>query len=98
MNILAVIVAVIATSFAMVFHIKMRGIDTRLKYQDFPHRKWDLENPVRELRWNSKGQPITIWESRELENSLRRTSKDAYENRGICAAIAVLAWITAFGF
>ena len=98
MNILAVIIAVIATSLAIVFHIKMRGINARLKYQDFPHRKWDLENPISEMRWNSKGEPINIWESRALENLLRRTSKDSYETSSICAVIALLAWITAFGF
>ena len=98
MNIFAVTVAVVATSLAVVFYTKMRGIDARLKYQDFPHRKWDMENPVSEMRWNSKAEPINIWESRALENSLRRTSKDSYENSSICAAIALLAWITAFGF
>jgi hypothetical protein len=97
-NVLTVIVAVVATSFAITFHIRMRGIDARLKYQEFPHRKWDQENPVSEMRWNSKGEPVNIWESRALENSLRSTSKNCYENRGICGAIALLAWITAFGF
>lgn len=39
MNIFAVTVAVVATSSAVIFYIKRRGIDARLKYQDFPHRK-----------------------------------------------------------
>ena len=98
MNIFAATISVVATSCSVVFYIKMRGIDARLKYQDFPHRKWDLENPVSERRWNSKGEPIHIWESRALENSLRRTSKDYYDYSGICVAIALLGCITAFGF
>lgn len=98
MNIFVVTVAVVATSSAVIFYIKMRGIDARLKYQDFPHSKWDLENPVSEMQWNSKGEPVHIRESRTLENLLRRTSKNSYENSGICGAIALLAWITAFGF
>ena len=76
----------------------MRGIEARLKYQAFPHRNWDLENPIREMRWNSKGEPIESWESRTLENSLRDIRKNSYTNRGVFVVIAVLAWITAFGF
>ncbi len=98
MNPLAVVVAITATILAVRYHIKMRGIETRLKYQDFPHRKWDLENPISKMRWNSKGEPIYIWESRTLENSLRMTSKNSDTNRGFFGAIAILAWITAVGF
>ena len=98
MNILATVVAIAATILAVRCHMRIREIDLRLKYQDFPHRKWDLENPIREMRWNSKGEPIESWESRTLEKSLRDTRKSSYANRGLCVAIAILGWITAFGF
>ena len=98
MNIIATGVAIAATMLAVRCQVRIRGIETRLKYQDFPHRQWDLENPIREMRWNSKGEPIESWESRTLENSLRYTMRNSYVNRGVFVGIAILSWITAFGF
>jgi hypothetical protein len=97
-NTLAAVIAIASTTLAIGFYIRERGVDARLKYQDFPHKKWDLENPVSEMRWNSKSEPIYIGESRSLEDSIRRTGR-AYSLAGsIFAAIALLAWITAFGY
>ncbi len=98
MNIVAVTIAVVFTILAIKSQIKLREIETQLKFQTFKHRNWDLENPIKNLQWNSPGEPIEIRESRILENSLRQASENSYSNRGVCVAIALLAWITAFGF
>jgi len=98
MNIIAVIIAVIFTILAIKSQIKVREIETQLKFQTFKHHNWDLENPIKNLKWNSPGEPIEVRESRTLENSLRQERKKQYGNGGIFGAIALLAWITAFGF
>jgi hypothetical protein len=97
MNIIAVTIAVVFTVLAIKSQIKLRELETQLKFQTFKHRNWDLENPIKNLRWNSPGEPIEIRESRNLENSLRQASENSYSSRGIYVAIALLAWITAFG-
>ena len=98
MNTLATVVATATTILAVRSQIKMTGIDSRLEFQDFPHTKWDLENPISEMHINSKGEPVYIWESRALENSLRKAAGGYYVSRNFFGAIALLAWITAFGY
>ena len=98
MNTLEAVVAIASTALAIGCHLRMRGVDARLENQDFPHKRWDLENPVGEMQWHSKGEPIYVSESRSLENSLTKMAGAYYLVCGIFSAIAVLAWISAFGF
>jgi len=98
LNTLAAVVAIASTSLAIGCRIRMRGVDARLENQDFPHRKWDIENPISYIHWNSKGEPIFVSESRSLENSLTKTGGSYYLASGIFSAIAVLAWIATFGY
>ena len=98
MNTFVVIVAIASTTLAIGCHLRMRGVEARLELQDFPHRKWDSENPVSEMKWNSKGEPVFVWESRSLEDSLKSKVMAYHLLSGVFGAIAALAWITIFGF
>jgi hypothetical protein len=98
MNIVAVIIAFIFTILAIRSQIKMREIETQLKFQTFKHHNWDLENPIKNLNWSSPGEPMEVRESRILENSLRQARDNHYGNCGVFSGIAILAWITSFGF
>ena len=98
MNIIAVLMAVIFTILSIRSQIKMREVNAQLKYQAFTHQNWDIENPIKNLQWNSLGEPMEIRESRILENSLRQEREKHYGNCCACGAIALLAWITVFGF
>jgi hypothetical protein len=75
----------------------VREIETQLKFQTFKHHNWDLENPIKNLKWNSPGEPIEVRESRTLENSLRQARNYSYGNCGVFSAVAILAWITSLG-
>ena len=98
MNTFAVVVAIASTTVAIGCHFSMRSVEARLEFQDFPHKKWDSENPANEMKWNSKGEPVYIWESRSLEDYLKSKVMAYNIVSVVFGAIAALAWITIFGF
>lgn len=88
---IASFVAFLALVTALRAHLKMKELDTKLSVVTFAHHEWDRQNPRSEMKWNSPSEPREVSESRALENSWRKKSKDYWDTRNWLLVIGLIA-------
>jgi hypothetical protein len=75
-------------AFALGIFSIVKGILAHIAYSqfaknlkaDFVHYSWDRENPISERKWNDKGEPSPVTESRVLWNQTK-INRDSTEDR-----------------
>jgi len=75
----------------VIAHITYGQLAKALK-GEFVHHSWDRENPILEQKWNDKGEPYQVRESRILWNQTKINRDSTEDRRNFYSVLALVCF------
>jgi hypothetical protein len=83
--------SILFVALAIKAHRRLKEAEYFLKHSTFPHHEWDKTHSLKDLSWNSPGEPQEIAKSRLTESSYQRTIKMHYQERAWSGVLTLLS-------